>query len=159
MTKGKTHNRNVGGRPPVKVTAQVIDLMEEYQGDSTVTDICRFLHISSHLFYKWFNDDTDSRFNEAVTRIRERADDAVVGGFFRRAKGYDIVLSEQKLDKEGCIHDLVKDLHIPPDPGAGLNWLKNRRPEEWRDKKEVEVSGSHVELLERLARESAEDEG
>lgn len=24
--------------------------------------------------------------------------------------------------------------HVPPDPGAAFNWLKNRRSDQWRDK-------------------------
>jgi hypothetical protein len=32
--------------------------------------------------------------------------------------------------------------HMPPDTVACIFWLKNRRREEWRDKQEVEHSGS-----------------
>ena len=32
--------------------------------------------------------------------------------------------------------------HAPPDPGAAFNWLKNRKPADWRDKQEVEHSGN-----------------
>ena len=30
---------------------------------------------------------------------------------------------------------------VQPDAGAALNWLKNRQPQHWRDKQEVEQSG------------------
>lgn len=29
--------------------------------------------------------------------------------------------------------------HVPPDPGAAMNWLKNRRPKEWQDVRKHEV--------------------
>ena len=31
--------------------------------------------------------------------------------------------------------------HYPPDTTAAIFWLKNRRPEQWRDKSQQELSG------------------
>lgn len=31
---------------------------------------------------------------------------------------------------------------LPPDTTAGIFWLKNRKPKDWRDKQEVELSGN-----------------
>ncbi|HAP5627934.1 TPA: helix-turn-helix domain-containing protein, partial [Enterococcus faecalis] len=31
---------------------------------------------------------------------------------------------------------------VAPNPTAAIFWLKNRKPDEWRDRKETEVSGS-----------------
>jgi hypothetical protein len=36
--------------------------------------------------------------------------------------------------------------HVPPDPTSMIFWLKNRRKEQWREKSEVEHTGSK-ELL------------
>ncbi len=30
---------------------------------------------------------------------------------------------------------------VAPNPTAAIFWLKNRKPDEWRDRKETEVSG------------------
>ena len=35
-----------------------------------------------------------------------------------------------------------EEIYIPPDTTAQIFWLKNRKPEEWRDKKDVTVDGS-----------------
>jgi hypothetical protein len=32
--------------------------------------------------------------------------------------------------------------HLPPDVGAAKLWLLNRRPKEWRERREVEVTGT-----------------
>src|SRR4051812_47469279 len=32
--------------------------------------------------------------------------------------------------------------HLPPDVGAAKLWLLNRQPNRWREKREIEVSGS-----------------
>lgn len=34
-----------------------------------------------------------------------------------------------------------KDKFVPPDTVAAIFWLKNRKPEEWRDKRDVQLSG------------------
>jgi hypothetical protein len=37
--------------------------------------------------------------------------------------------------------------HIPPDPGAALDWLKNRRPDVWPDRRELAgADGRPMEL-------------
>ena len=58
--------------------------------------------------------------------------------FHKRACGYDI-----KTEKIFCFQGEViraeTTRHIPPDPGAALNWLKNRQPDKWRDKSSLEV--------------------
>lgn len=37
---------------------------------------------------------------------------------------------------------LEVDKQVAPNPTAAIFWLKNRKPEEWRDRRETEVSGS-----------------
>jgi hypothetical protein len=48
--------------------------------------------------------------------------------------------------------------HIPPDVIACIFWLKNRRPELWRDKHDVEHSGE-VGIADRFAAALARLEG
>lgn len=37
---------------------------------------------------------------------------------------------------------LEVDKQVAPNPTAAIFWLKNRKPDEWRDRKETEISGS-----------------
>ena len=62
------------------------------------------------------------KFKADVFEGREKADIAVASSLFRRAIGYD--------------HN---DKHYPADTTACIFWLKNRRPDKWRDK--VDVGG------------------
>lgn len=39
------------------------------------------------------------------------------------------------------------DKEVPPDTVAALFWLKNRKPKDWRDKRETEISGKDGEKL------------
>lgn len=52
-------------------------------------------------------------------------DNQVVASLFKRATGYTTAEGKE----------------LPPDTVACIYWLKNRRPQEWRDKHEVEHSG------------------
>ena len=72
----------------------------------------------------------------AIKKGKEVADYEVENALFKRALGYTITINEQKLDKDGCIHDLKRDVHIPGDTTAQIFWLKNRKKEQWREKQE-----------------------
>ena len=64
---------------------------------------------------------------EALRKGKEVVDIEVENALLKRALGYTITINEQKVDKDGCVHDLKKDVHIPGDITAQIFWLKNRR--------------------------------
>ena len=123
-------------------------MVEQTPLPATATQIANHLGIAVSTLYLWMNE--HPAFMEAVKRRRAQADDEVEGSLYGRAKGYTATITEDRLDKEGITHTLAKEIHVAADPNAGLNWLKNRRPEEWRDKKEVEITGSHTDILRKL---------
>jgi hypothetical protein len=75
---------------------------------------------------------TIPEFSLAVKQGREGADEAVVSALFARATGM-----EQKTTKVFCHRGqpVTADytVHLPPDVRACIFWLRNRRPEEWRE--------------------------
>lgn len=75
---------------------------------------------------------------EALRKGKEVVDIEVENAMFKRAVGYTITINEQKIDKDGFVHDLKRDVHIPGDVTAQIFWLKNRRRQQWRDKIEYE---------------------
>ena len=78
----------------------------------------------------------ESTISATLKKGREVVDFEVENALLKRALGYTIQIREQKVDKDGCIHDLVKDVHVPADTTAQIFWLKNRKKEQWRDKVE-----------------------
>jgi len=88
-----------------------------------------------------------SELSEALKEEKEVADTKVVNSLYQRAVGYsyDEVTQERIYDKETDSFKLVvtkvvrKD--IVPDTTAQIFWLKNRRPDKWRDKQEIEATG------------------
>ena len=112
--------------------------------------IAHNMGISRTTLYKWRK--KSPRLAEAIGNGKEVADVEVENALFRKACGYDVVevVSErqwnQKEKKYETIVTKTIKKHIAADVNAQTFWLKNRRPETWRDKREV-VSDSAVNIL------------
>ena len=85
-------------------------------------------------------------FSAALTRGREKADELVIDSLYTRALGYTIE-EERAMNIDGDVQIVRVEKHIPSDPASMFFWLKNRRPKEWRDKRETELSGPDGEPL------------
>ena len=69
---------------------------------------------------------------------KSEADTAVENSLFKRAMGY--TYEELKIVNDGeRVEKTVKQ--VAPDTTAQIFWLKNRKPDEWRDKVHQEVTG------------------
>lgn len=79
----------------------------------------------------------------AVKEAKQAADDLVEAALFSRAVGYSHKSVKVFFDSKSLRtveHEMTEN--YAPDTTAAIFWLKNRRPEEWREKTEVEHSGS-----------------
>lgn len=85
--------------------------------------------------------------SKALKRGKEVVDRQVENALLKRALGY----SYEEITRELCknaesgkpemrITKVVKK-EVVPDTAAQIFWLKNRKPEAWRDKQNLEVSG------------------
>jgi len=77
---------------------------------------------------------------KALKLGKREADEAVIKSLYQRATGYshpdvDIKSYEGRIIKT----DIVK--HYPPDTTACIFWLKNRQPDEWRERQELVGEG------------------
>ena len=88
-------------------------------------------------------------FFAAIKLNKPLADERVERSLFERATGYSypaVKIFMPAGASEPVIAEYVE--HVPPDPTAMIFWLKNRKPEEWRDKQELKVTGDPLaELL------------
>lgn len=78
--------------------------------------------------------------NKAIADIR------VENALFKKAIGCTVkekVISKIK-NQDGTVTETERTVEreLPPDTTAGIFWLKNRKPKDWRDKQEVELSGN-----------------
>lgn len=92
-------------------------------------------------------------FSESLKLGKETADERVVQALYNRAMGYSHPDTDIRV-VDGSIVETPMIKHYAPDTTAAIFWLKNRRPGEWRDKQELEISGSLAEKLAK-ARERA----
>lgn len=74
--------------------------------------------------------------SEALKKGKEVVDIEVENALLKRAKGYAYLEEKQEIDPLGkkTITKTVKQ--VAPDVGAAVFWLKNRKPDAWRDKPE-----------------------
>ena len=97
--------------------------------------------------------------NESLKRGKQVVDIEVENALLKRALGYEYEENtyEAKYDKEEgkYVQVLTKTVtkHVQPDTTAQIFWLKNRKPKEWRDKQEIEHSGSVNNPFEGLSTE------
>ena len=108
-------------------------------------EIAGVLRISLRTLYYWKAEHPD--FADAMRRGQEVADDMVEAALFRRATGYNVEsVKIITVPVGGNMGSEVREVpfveHVPPDTEAAKWWLKNRRRDRWKDKHEVEHSGT-----------------
>ncbi|MGE7115048.1 helix-turn-helix domain-containing protein [Lysinibacillus sp. NPDC047702] len=89
--------------------------------------------------------DKFSALSAALKRGKEVIDRQVENALLKRALGYryDEVTKEMVEDGSGRLEiTKVVTKEVQPDVTAQIFWLKNRKPNEWRDKQQVEHSGN-----------------
>lgn len=106
---------------------------------ATDFELADFFGVDTRTIYRWKN--THAGFCQAVIVGKEKSDARVERALFNRAVGYSFE-SEKVFQFQGEVIRAPTVEHVPPDPGAAMNWLKNRKPEEWRDKIDHEHSGA-----------------
>ena len=75
-----------------------------------------------------------SEFNDALKKGKEVIDFEVENALLKRALGYEY---EEETYENGILTKKVKK-QIPPDTTAQIFWLKNRKPNNWKDRIETD---------------------
>lgn len=96
----------------------------------TDAQIAKNIGISRETLNQWKNKYSD--ISDTLKRNKEVVDYEVENALLKRALGYKV--KEQKLTKDGELVETEKE--IPGDVIAQIFWLKNRKPDTWRDKPE-----------------------
>ena len=120
-------------------------LLEGWARDGLIDEqIAHNIGINVGTLYDWKKKYIE--ISNALKKGKEVADYEVESALFRRALGYDVEEVVTEIT-DGKKHIKKTKKHIPADVTAQIYWLKNRRPDKWRDKpvntavEEVEPDG------------------
>lgn len=116
-------------------------LVEGWARDGlTDEQIAKNLGISKDTFYQYKKQHPD--FSETLKRGKEVVDREVENALFQRAMGYEYEEDTVITNPDGSQVIKTVTKKMAPDVTAQIFWLKNRKPAEWRDKRDVQVEGN-----------------
>ena len=109
----------------------------------TDTQLADFYKVNADTIYEWKK--VHPEFSEALKEGKDIADGNVAVKLYERAIGYEHDAVEIKVVADGfglgsSIQEIPVVKKYPPDTAAAIFWLKNRQPDKWRDKTEVETT-------------------
>ena len=119
-----------GGRKSVYSPKMAVVARKGCERGMTDNEIADILGISLATLYRWKLD------HPAFARVfklgKAAADDRVERSLYSRAVGYSYLAEKAVMTRHGQKTTRYR-AHIPPDTAAAVWYLKNRRPDRWRD--------------------------
>ena len=169
LTKGiKPKKKNKGGRPKgsskstkeklSKITADFRMVAQLVSFGLKDTQIAKTLGIGLRTLDRW---KADKGFMAVLKESKELYDSQVVAALHKNAIGVTtknlkaVVVSDGK-DCGSHVEMHIEEIEHPPNPTSMIFWLKNRQPEQWRDKTEIE-SSNNIRLERKFADYSDEE--
>ncbi|SFE38520.1 transposase [Peptostreptococcus sp. D1] len=103
----------------------------------TDEQIAKNMGVRTSTLYDWKK--KYSEISEALKKGKEVVDRQVENALLKRALGYSYTETTRELvgTKMVITKEVVKE--VQPDTTAQIFWLKNRRPDIWRDRKDLEA--------------------
>lgn len=103
---------------------------------ATDKELADFFSTSEQTINKWKMDFPE--FLESLKLGKSESDNRVEKSLYRRALGYSHDAVKIFHDKDSGTIVVPYIEHYPPDTTACIFWLKNRKPNEWRDKIDID---------------------
>lgn len=129
-------SESLGGRPS-KFKPEFIEQAAKLgRLGATDREVAGFFDVDERTLNRWKH--THEGFCQSLRVGKSEADERVEQSLYRRALGYaqdDTHFSAY----EGVVTQTPYVKQIPPDTTAAIFWLKNRKPEEWRDKLDLDA--------------------
>ena len=121
----------------------------------TDKDISKNMRIGVSTLKEWKNRFEEIR--EALRIGKDAADRVVENALYKSACGYTIEVTEpvklkrtiydeatgRKIREYEEIAQVTKQLHFPAQVTAQIFWLKNRKPDQWREKNDLAIGPSN----------------
>ncbi len=122
--------------------------------------IAKNIGINKATLYDWKK--RFPEFSNALKRGKEVVDIEVENALLKKALGFKetikkpqkvkrVVYKDGKKEKEWEeIVEAEEEVFVPPDVTAQIYWLKNRKPDKWRDKQPVDTNTGALEYLDKV---------
>lgn len=128
----------------------------------TDEQIAHNMGITASTLYDWKN--KYSEISESLKRGKEVVDILVENALLKRALGYKYKETKTIESEKDGMRTEVTTKEVVPDTTAQIFWLKNRKPQEWRDKREVAnnidfESDNFIEALKGQVKDTFADAG
>ncbi len=124
----------------------------------TDKELAKAFGINKATLYRWQESHRD--FCDSIKKAKKIPDDQVEAALFKRAIGYEVewdeitASGEKKPDGSNKVLKAVRKKQIfPPSEVAMIFWLKNRRPQDWRDTYRLQHIFNREDGLEGIAPE------
>lgn len=120
--------------------------LEAWARDGLIDEqIAENIGINPATLYEWKK--RYPKISESLKKGKEVVDIQVENALLRRALGYEYTEVTQEVCENAEIGEMELRVtkkvtkEVVPDTTAQIFWLKNRKPNEWRDKQNMELSG------------------
>ena len=131
-------------------TPEGLTLLRGWARDGATDEaLAKAMGISTATLYVW-----KSRFpdiSEAIKKGKEVVDCEVENSLLRRALGYTYTEVRREESADG-VKTTTTTKHVAPDVAAQIFWLKNRRPDKWREHPDGDNSNA-MDKLDALLKE------
>ena len=134
---------------------QALKLCENH--GATDLELADFFEVNVLTIHRWKI--KHAAFCNAIKVGKDVADNRVEHSLYQKAMGYTYP-SEKIFQSGGEIIRAETLEHVPPSDTAIIFWLKNRRKEDWRDKREVTGGdGEPLTIIERVIVKATDTDG
>jgi hypothetical protein len=160
MKKSPT-KKHPGGRPSKFPKINLKQVKFLYLDGKTDAQVAKFLCIDEATLHRWKL--KHSKFCESLKDWKEAADGKVEKTLYKRALGYEFTeVTTENLVVDGKeLKDAVKKKQtvkeVVPDVTAQIFWLKNRKPDVWRDRIEHGGNVTHEHFLTEVIKKAGEN--
>jgi hypothetical protein len=110
-------------------------------------EIADELNIGITTLERWKREKPELR--RALNVGKQAADDQVEKSLYQRANGYSHPAVKIFMTRHGKTVEHQYIEHYPPDVTAAVFWLRNRRPDKWRDVHNIEAEMGHYVISEK----------
>ena len=130
------------GRPPKYKPEFSVQAEKLCKLGATDADLADFFDVAVRTIERWKTEHED--FCRALKDAKEVADQRVERSLYQRAVGYqaDAVKIFMPANADEPVYAEYRE-NVQPDVTAAIFWLKNRKPDAWKDRKDVTSDNRH----------------